>query len=322
MLDGISENVGTVGKSSGHSGIGTSFQQTIKSSISCRGVGLHSGAPVSMILHPAPTGHGVVFRRTDLEDGGNEIPARYDAVANTTLCSTIANDAGASVATIEHLMSAIAGLGVDNLLVELDGPEVPVMDGSAEPFAFLLECAGVVEQDAARKAIRILRDVTVSNGGSAVTISPADEFIVEMVIDFNSAAIGRQNLAVQVSPELFRSDIAKARTFGFLHEVEAMRKAGLGRGGSLENAVVIDGDRVMNDEGLRYTDEFVRHKILDCIGDLALAGYPILGHVVAEKAGHALNNKLLHAVFADPANWEIIDVDTLPVGNTFLTAAE
>jgi len=275
-----------------------------------------------MILHPAPTGHGVVFRRTDLEDGGNEIPARYDAVANTTLCSTIANDAGASVATIEHLMSAIAGLGVDNLLVELDGPEVPVMDGSAEPFAFLLECAGVVEQDAARKAIRILRDVTVSNGGSAVTISPADEFIVEMVIDFNSAAIGRQNLAVQVSPELFRSDIAKARTFGFLHEVEAMRKAGLGRGGSLENAVVIDGDRVMNDEGLRYTDEFVRHKILDCIGDLALAGYPILGHVVAEKAGHALNNKLLHAVFADPANWEIIDVDTLPVGNAFLTAAE
>lgn len=275
-----------------------------------------------MTLHPAPSGHGVVFRRTDLEDGGNEIPARYDAVANTMLCSTIANDAGASVATIEHLMSAIAGLGVDNLLVELDGPEVPVMDGSAEPFAFLLECAGVVEQDVARKAIRILRDVTVSNGGSAVTISPADEFIVEMVIDFNSAAIGRQNLAVQVSPELFRSDIAKARTFGFLHEVEAMRKAGLGRGGSLENAVVIDGDRVMNDEGLRYTDEFVRHKILDCIGDLALAGYPILGHVVAEKAGHALNNKLLHAVFADPANWEIIDVDTLPVGNTFLTAAE
>ncbi len=275
-----------------------------------------------MVLHPAPAGHGIVFRRTDLEDGGNEIPARYDAVTNTTLCSTIANDAGASVATIEHLMSAIAGLGVDNLVIELDGPEVPVMDGSAEPFAFLLECAGIEAQETPRKAIRILRDVTVSHGGSTVTISPADEFIIEMVIDFSSAAIGRQNLAVQVSPELFRNDIAKARTFGFLHEVEAMRKAGLGRGGSLENAVVIDGDRVMNDEGLRYTDEFVRHKILDCIGDLALAGYPIMGHVVAEKAGHALNNKLLHAVFADPANWEIVDVDTLPVGGAFLTAAE
>ena len=275
-----------------------------------------------MVLHPAPTGHGVVFRRTDLEDGSTEIPARYDAVTNTTLCSTIANDAGASVATIEHLMSAIAGLGVDNLLVELDGPEVPVMDGSAEPFAFLLECAGIAGQDTPRKAVRILRDVTVNHGGSTVTISPADEFIVEMVIDFESAAIGRQNLAVQVSPELFRSDIAKARTFGFLHEVEAMRKAGLGRGGSLENAVVIDGDRIMNDEGLRYSDEFVRHKILDCIGDLALAGYPIMGHVVAEKAGHALNNKLLHAVFADPANWEIVDIDTLPVGSAFLSAAE
>jgi len=322
MLDGLSENVGTVGKSAGHTGIGMSFQQTIKSSISCRGVGLHSGAPVSMVLHPAPTGHGVVFRRTDLDDGSNEIPARFDTVTNTTLCSTIANDAGASVATIEHLMSAIAGLGVDNLLVELDGPEVPVMDGSAEPFAFLLECAGIAGQDMPRKAVRILRDVTVNNGGSTVTISPADEFIVEMVIDFDSAAIGRQNLAVQVSPELFRNDIAKARTFGFLHEVEAMRKAGLGRGGSLENAVVIDGDRIMNDEGLRYTDEFVRHKILDCIGDLALAGYPIMGHVVAEKAGHALNNKLLHAVFADPANWEVVDVDTLPVGGAFLSAAE
>lgn len=275
-----------------------------------------------MVLHPAPVGHGVVFRRTDLEDGSNSIPARYDAVASTTLCSTIANDSGASVATIEHLMSAVAGLGIDNLLIELDGPEVPVMDGSAEPFAFLLECAGLAEQEAPRKAIRILRDVTVTHGSSTVTISPAHDYIVEMVIDFNSAAIGRQSLAVQVSPELFRSDIAKARTFGFLHEVEAMRKAGLGRGGSLENAVVIDGDRVMNDEGLRFSDEFVRHKILDCIGDLALAGYPILGHVVAEKAGHALNNKLLHAVFADPANWEVVDVDALPVGGSFLTAAE
>lgn len=322
MLDGIGENVGTVGKSSGQTGMIMSFQQTIKTTISCRGVGLHSGAPVSMVLHPAPVGHGIVFRRIDLEEDRNEIPARYDAVTNTTLCSTIANDAGASVATIEHLMSAIAGLGIDNLLIELDGPEVPVMDGSAEPFAFLLDCAGVVEQEAPRKAIRILRDVTVSQGGSMVTISPADEFLIEMVIDFNSAAIGRQSLAVQVSPALFRSDIAKARTFGFLHEVEAMRKAGLGRGGSLDNAVVIDGDRVMNDEGLRFDDEFVRHKILDCIGDLALAGYTILGHVVAEKAGHALNNKLLHAVFADQANWEIVDIDTLPVGGAFLTAAE
>lgn len=322
MLDGIGENVGTVGKSSGRTGIGMSFQHTIKTSIPCRGVGLHSGEAVSMVLHPAPTGHGIVFRRIDLEEGRNEIPARYDAVTNTTLCSTIANDSGASVATIEHLMAAIAGLGVDNLLIELDGPEVPVMDGSAEPFAFLLDCAGIVEQELPRKAIRILRDVTVSHGDSVVTISPANEFLVEMVIDFDSAAIGRQSLAVQVSPELFRNDIAKARTFGFLHEVEAMRKAGLGRGGSLENAVVIDGDRVMNDEGLRFTDEFVRHKILDCIGDLALAGHPILGHVVAEKAGHALNNKLLHAVFADPANWDVIDVDTLPVGGAFLTAAE
>lgn len=321
MLDGVYEAVGT-GDGSMFTSSDPMFQQTLKSSISCSGLGLHSGQTVTMVLKPAPADHGIVFKRTDIEDSDNIIPARFDAVTETRLCSTISNEAGASVATIEHVMSALSALGVDNLLIEIDGPEVPAMDGSSEPFAFLIDCAGVVELDAPRKVLRVLKAVTVSEGKSSITISPSDSFTIDMAIEFDSDAIGRQWRSMDVSPTQFRSDIAKARTFGFRHEVEAMQEAGFGLGGSLENAVIVDGNGVMNKEGLRYDDEFVRHKILDCIGDLALAGLPIKGRIEAERTGHALNNKLLRALLADRDNWEIVAVDASQMQPAFLSAAE
>ena len=321
MLDGMYDAVGA-GDGSAHGEPDRLFQQTLKTSISCSGVGLHSGVDVTMTLNPAPADHGIVFRRSDLETGDRLIPAHYDAVSDVKLCSVIRNDAGVSVGTIEHLMAALAALGIDNVLIELDGPEVPAMDGSSEPFAFLIDCAGIVEQDAPRYVIKVLKTVRVEHGASAIEIAPSDRYAIELAIDFNSGAIGRQQRSVEVSAGDFRAQIAKARTFGFRHEVEAMREMGLGLGGSLQNAVVIDGDSVMNEEGLRYDDEFVRHKILDCIGDLALAGWALKGHVTAERTGHALNNKLLHALFADPSNWERVPVSETQPHAAYLSAAE
>ena len=321
MLDGVCETAGAAdGRHSGEAQ--RYFQQTLKSQISCSGVGLHSGIDVTMTLIPAEANHGIVFKRIDLAEGENLIAARYDAVSDTKLCSMIRNEAGASVGTIEHFMAAAAALGVDNLLVEIDGPEVPAMDGSSEPFAFLIDCAGIVEQQAPRQVIRVLKPVSVADGASTITLSPSDGFSIDMAIEFTSDAIGRQARSVEVCSSEFRAQIAKARTFGFRHEVEAMQKMGLGRGGSLENAVIVDGHTVMNEEGLRYEDEFVRHKILDCIGDLALAGWSINGRVEAERTGHALNNKLLHALFAEPSNWELVPVEEMELPATFLSAAE
>jgi len=321
MLDGVCE---AAGAGNGHLAREDRryYQQTLKSQISCSGVGLHSGIDVTMTLIPAEAGHGIVFKRTDLAEGENLIPARYDAVSDTKLCSVIRNDAGASVGTIEHFMAAVAALGIDNLLVEIDGPEVPAMDGSSEPFAFLIDCAGIVEQQSARQVIRVLKPVSVADGASTITLSPSDGFSIDMAIDFSSDAIGRQTRSVEVCSSEFRAQIAKARTFGFRHEVEALQKMGLGRGGSLENAVIVDGHTVMNEEGLRYEDEFVRHKILDCIGDLALAGWSLHGRIEAERTGHALNNKLLHALFADASNWDLVPVEEIDLPATYLSAAE
>lgn len=321
MLDGVGGDSAVVRANASEVAANTA-QHTLKRPIPCSGVGVHSGLEVQMTLHPAPAGHGIVFRRSDVTGRDPVIPARYDRVTATRLNSTISNDDGVSVATIEHLMSALYGLGVDNVLIELDGPEVPVMDGSAEPFVFLIECAGLVEQDALRPVIRVLREVTVTEGQATASLLPHDGFVIDMAIDFESQAIGRQWLRTEVDPQAFRSDISRARTFGFLHEVEAMRAMGLARGGSLDNAVVVDGNTVMNAEGLRYGDEFIRHKILDCIGDLALAGHTIMGLVRAERTGHALNNKLLHALFADPANWEIVMPGESAIDQPMLAAAE
>lgn len=254
-----------------------------------------------MLLHPAAPDTGIVFRRVDR--GGAEIAADWRSIVDSTLCTTLGDGAGLKIATVEHLMSAFAGLEVDNAIVELDGPEVPVMDGSAAPFVFLIECAGLVEQAAPRRAIKVLKPISVGNKGNSAALLPADEFRLSFAIDFASGAIKRQELSFRPDPESFKHEISRARTFGFLDEVDRMQAAGLARGGSLDNAVVISGDRILNEEGLRYGDEFVRHKVLDALGDLYLVGGPILGHFHGVRSGHAINRQLVEALFADPAAW-------------------
>lgn len=282
-------------------------QKTLKTAIGCTGVGLHSGAKVRMTLLPAAADSGIVFKRQDL-GGDNAIPALWSSVSDTRLCTRLANASGASVMTVEHLMAALAGAEIDNCIVELDGPEVPVMDGSAAPFLFLVECAGIVEQGLPRRAVQILRPVSVAEGGKRIAIEPGGTLSISCEIDFDSSAIARQSIAAVVDSTSFREEFARARTFGFAREVAQLRAAGLARGGSLDNAVVIDGDRILNAEGVRFPDEFVRHKVLDCIGDLYLAGGPILGRVRSERAGHELNNQLLREVFASDTASRRIDL--------------
>lgn len=280
------------------------MQKTLNRAVSCSGVGLHSGAKVLLTLRPAPAGHGIVFVRTDLNGIDNRIPARYNLVSDTRLCTLIANKDGASVGTIEHLMSALRGCGVDNALIEIDGPEVPIMDGSSIPFVEMIDETGLCAQDTPRRAIRILADIVVRDGDKMARLSPANAFVFGGVIDFVHPAIGHQSFETRLVNGNFRHDIASARTFGFAREVEFLRQQGLARGGSLENAIVLDDMTVMNAEGLRFDDEFIRHKLLDAIGDLYLAGAPILGRYDSIRAGHAVNNALLHQLFASPDSWE------------------
>ena len=287
-------------------------QRTLKAPIGCVGVGLHAGCRVSLTLHPAPAGHGIVFRRTDL---GVDIPARFDRVVATSL-STVLAQGQARVGTVEHVMAALAGSGIDNALIELDGPEPPILDGSAAPYLFLIDCAGVVAQDEPRTAIRVCRAVRVSDGDAFAELRPNTGLRgldLAMSIDFAAAAIGRQALSVHLSPESFRHELARARTFALAEEVEQMRAAGLVQGGSLDNAVVVDGARVLNPAGLRMPDEFVRHKLLDAVGDLALAGVPLDGRFVAHRSGHTLNNRLLRALFADASAWREMSLEPLSV---------
>lgn len=280
-------------------------QRTLKTAIGCTGVGLHSGAKVTMVLHPAEAHTGIQFKRTDIAGRGAVVPALWSNVGDTRMNTCLVNEAGVQVGTVEHLLSALAGSGIDNCLIEINGPEVPVMDGSAAPFLFLIECAGTVELDAARRAIRVLKRVTVADGEKMASLSPSPSFSLRFEIDFASQAISRQEFAVNLSNGSFKSEISRARTFGFEQEVAMLRSAGLARGGSLDNAVVIDstGTKVLNDDGLRYVDEFVRHKILDAVGDLSLAGAPILGAFHGVRSGHALNNQLLRTLFADQTAW-------------------
>ncbi|WP_215490498.1 UDP-3-O-acyl-N-acetylglucosamine deacetylase [Azospirillum sp. B4] len=287
-------------------------QQTLKAPINCTGVGLHSGLPVAMTMRPAPANTGIVFRRLDLLRGGATeahatIPARWDAVVDTRLCTVVGNASGATVGTVEHVMSALRGCGIDNLFIDLDGAEVPIMDGSAAPFVFLIECAGITPQAAARRIIRVLRPVSVVEGEKVATLTPASGSSFAFEIDFASAAVRRQEGFVRLEADSFKDEVAEARTFGFLQEVDMLRRAGLARGGSMDNAIVIDGDRVLNEGGLRFDDEFVRHKILDAVGDLYMAGYAIVGHYSGVRSGHALNNKLLHALFADASAYEVVE---------------
>lgn len=279
-------------------------QNTVLDVISLTGVGLHSGADIHLSIKPAETDTGIVFIRSDITKHNNVIPAKWDHVVDTKLCTVIANEEGASVGTIEHIMSALCGLGIDNAVIELDGAEVPVLDGSALPFIKAIEEVGVQSQDAKRKVIRVLKDVSVEKDGKRVTLSPSDIPTYMGEIDFDHPEIGTQHYSLQLLNGNFKHQIADARTFGFLSEVSYLRSIGLAQGGSLENAIVLDDDKVLNEDGLRYKDEFIRHKILDAIGDLYLAGAAIQGQYEGSKAGHEMNNAILHALFADESAWE------------------
>jgi len=283
---------------------GTGLQTTLRRAVQCTGIGLHRGNPVTLRLAPAAVDTGIRFVRCDLVAAGIARPAAtvaatWDRVSETILCTTIANARGATVATIEHLMAALAAAGVDNALVELDAPEPPAMDGSAAPYQFLVECAGVVALDSYRPLLRIVRPVRVEDGSRFVELQPATTPELDVEILFDHPLIGCQRLQMGLTSARFKTDLACARTFGFLHEVESIQSQGLALGGSLDNAVVIDGGGIMNPEGLRFADEFVRHKALDAVGDLYLAGAPILGRYVGHQPSHKLNNELLHALFTN-----------------------
>ncbi len=284
-------------------------QKTLKSSIHCSGVGLHSGQRVRMTLKPAEVNTGIVFVRSDAPGDRRVIPAMWDRVCDTNHCTVIGNGHGVTVGTIEHLMAALNGCGVDNAVIVLDGPEVPVMDGSAAPFVFLIECAGLVSQAATRRAIRLLRTVEVTEGQRWASLSPGAGVSFSFEIEFAAHAVPRQEGYIRLANGAFKADLARARTFGFLNEVKHLRDHGLALGGSLDNAVVMDDGAVLNEGGLRYDDEFVRHKILDSIGDLYLAGAPILGHFHGCKSGHMLNNRLLKTLFTDETAWCYDTVD-------------
>ncbi len=290
-------------------------QTTIRNEVHCSGIGLHSGSEVSMSLHPAEANTGIIFRRLDVPDSRSEVRALFDQVIDTRLCTTLANDSGTSVATIEHLMAALAGCQIDNVIITIDGCEVPIMDGSAGPFVSLIECAGIVELDSPRNIIQILHEVSVNEGNGRASISPTDHqhssLNINLNIDFEHAAIGYQTLLISLSSWSFKQDICHARTFGFLEDVKALRKAGLARGGSLDNAIVISENGILNKDGLRYDDEFVRHKALDCIGDLYLAGNQIAGCFSGDRTGHSIHNKLLRCLFADREAWRLVPMDEL-----------
>jgi UDP-3-O-[3-hydroxymyristoyl] N-acetylglucosamine deacetylase len=259
-----------------------------------------------MALQPAPVDTGILFVRSDVKIVDNVIRAHADCISDTRNCTAVRNKAGVEIATVEHLMSACAGLGVDNLIVEVDGPEVPILDGSSAPFVQTLMNAGVKTQHAPQRMIRILEPIEVRMGAKSAALLPAREFEgldLDVTIRFADPAIGVQRRRVQLTPETFLSDVADARTFGFLADAEIMRAAGLGRGASMDNTLVVDGGRVVNPEGLRFDDEFVRHKLLDAIGDLAMAGAPIYGRFVADQPGHALNARLVRALLDTPEAW-------------------
>ena len=278
-------------------------QATVERAVHCSSIGLHSGVEVEMSLHPAPPGHGIRVRRTDVALGTGEIPCDLAHVVNDRLSTVVGNRHAVTVATVEHLMAALAGMGIDNAVVELDGPEIPAMDGSAAPFVDLIERAGIEEQDAPRRAIRLRKPVIVDRGEASISMTPADAFSIDFRIEFDSPVIDRQEMSIAFANGAFVDDIAPARTFGFVDEVDRLREAGFALGASVDNAIAIDRQRVVNGDGLRFDDEFVRHKILDCVGDLYLAGAPILARIVAVRSGHAANHDLLRAMFADEDSW-------------------
>ncbi len=281
-------------------------QKTIKHTVSCFGIGVHSGKPASITLYPAPANTGIKFVRTDIAKN-NEVTARYDFVSTTNLGTTIKNEHNVEVATIEHLMAALWGCKIDNIIIETDGPEIPIMDGSSEPFIFMIECAGIQELDHLRKYLEITKEMTIQDKDSITKISPSEDFSVDMNIEFADKLIGKQTYQFTDRQRCFKHELARARTFGFQQDAISLQKMGLAQGASLENAIVLHEDKVVNSEGLRYQDEFVRHKMLDLVGDLYLAGMPIKGHFETYKPGHTINNKVLRSIFSDPDSFRVIE---------------
>lgn len=292
------------------------MQHTVLKPVFLSGTGLHSGAETTLRICPAEASSGIVFVRIDVADRDNVIPARWDSVVDTRLCTVVGNKDGVSVGTIEHLMAALSACGVDNARIELDGPEVPIMDGSSAPFVQAIRPIGLKTQAAPRRAIKILKEVMIEDGDKWVCLSPSIGSRFRAEIDFAHPSIGTQSYEVDMLSEQFALEVASARTFGFVHEVNALRAQGLALGGSLDNAIVLDQAKVMNPGGLRYDNEFARHKVLDAVGDIYLAGGPIIGLYDACKPGHALNNQILHKLFAAKDAWTYMDmfIDTaLPV---------
>lgn len=279
-------------------------QRTLKTLVRTTGVGLHTGCKVEMTLRPAQAGTGIVFRRLDV-DTPVELRVSPELVTDTRLCSAIERD-GVKIATVEHLMSALAGLGVDNVYVDLTGPEVPILDGSAAPFVFLIQSAGLEEQAALRRHILVKRSVRVEEGDKWAQFSPHEGYRLSFRIDFEHPVLQRsgQEITIDLAEQSYVKEVSRARTFGFMRDVENLRMSGLARGGTLDNAVVMDEYRVLNEGGLRYADEFVKHKVLDAVGDLYMTGHPIIGAFTAYKSGHGLNNRLLRALLADATAWE------------------
>ncbi|WP_439105684.1 UDP-3-O-acyl-N-acetylglucosamine deacetylase [Congregibacter sp.] len=296
-------------------------QRTLRNAIKATGVGLHTGEKVYLTLAPAPVDSGIIFRRVDL-DPIVEIHAKASNVGDTTLSTTLVHD-GHRVSTVEHLLSAMAGLGIDNAYVDVSASEVPIMDGSAGPFVFLIQSAGIEEQPAAKKFIRIKRPVTVNDGDKLASFLPFDGFKVSFTIDFDHPVFRDRTAHAEIdfSSTSFVREISRARTFGFMHEIEYLRSKGLARGGSVDNAIVVDEYRILNQDGLRYEDEFVKHKVLDAIGDVYLLGYSLIGEFRAHKSGHALNNASLRALIAQADAWEMVtfdDPETAPI--SYVTA--
>jgi UDP-3-O-[3-hydroxymyristoyl] N-acetylglucosamine deacetylase len=281
-------------------------QKTVKHSVSCFGIGIHSGKPASLTIHPAPENSGIVFVRTDIKDQPNRIKAKYDSVSKTMLGTTISNKSGVEISIIEHLMAALWGCKIDNALIELDGPEIPIMDGSSESFVFMAECAGVKTQNATREYIEITKKIRIEDNDSFIELLPSEDFSVETTIDFKDSIISKQTYSFSEKNSSFKYSLSRARTFGHQEDAEFLKKQGLAQGASMENAVVIKDNKIMNKDGLRYKDEFVRHKLLDLIGDLYLAGAPIKGLIKSHKPGHKINNKALHVLFSDPSSYKFI----------------
>lgn len=288
-------------------------QRTVRDNISCTGIGLHSGKKVKMTIKSAPPDSGIQFIRTDLKVP-QIIKAHFENVIDTNLSTTIGIN-GTRVSTVEHLMAAFFGLGIDNVRVDIDGPEVPIMDGSAAPFIFLIKSAGIREQKKAKQFIVIKRPLRIQEGNRSISIKPSKELKISFSIDFPHPLIKDQHFDLQFSDSNFVKEISKARTFGFLKDMKTLMDAGLAQGGSLDNAIVIDEYRVLNEEGLRYSDEFVRHKILDFIGDLAIIGAPIIGHFIIERSGHSLNQALLKKLVANKSHWKRIALEKQEKGS-------